>query len=306
MLTYDQYLTPRSLAEAFEAIGRFGAAARVVAGATDVLPWAREGRAGDVHYAAVIDVSRIPELCGVELRGERVRLGANTTIAAFLANPVLVEHAPVLKHCAVWFADDQIREQATLAGNLVNASPAADATPAMLAMNSVLTLYSSANGQVRTRSVPLDEFVLGPGQTRLQPGELVGSIECDSMAGYGAAFEKVGHRRSLVISTVCVAALVRLDFAQRDFDDVRIAVAAVGPVPTRLTECEAFLQGKPVQPDVIRGAAELAADRVQSRTRREYRREVLVNFVERSITDALAELGISVSSASATKEVQHA
>lgn len=305
MLTCDQYLTPRSLAEAFEAMGRFGAAARVVAGATDVLPWAREGRAGDVHYAALIDVSRIPELCGIELRGDRVRLGANTTISAFLAHPVLIRHTPVLKHCAVWFADDQIREQATLAGNLVNASPAADTTPAMLAMNSVLTLYGCAGGQMRARTVPLEKFVLGPGRTCLEPGELVGSVECDATPTHGTAFEKVGHRRSLVISTVCVAALVRLD-PQHHFDDARIALAAVGPVPARLTECEAFLQGKPVRRDVIRGAAELAAGRVQSRTRRDYRREVLVNFVERSITGALAELGVPVSGASATKEAQHA
>ena len=107
-----------------------------------------------------------------------------------------------------------------------------------------------------------------------------------------SAFEKVGHRRSLVISTVCIAALVRLSPARDTFETVRLGLAAVGPVPTRLTECEAYLKGRPVTLAEINQAAALPVERVQSRSRQVYRREVLENFVRRALVNALAEQGV--------------
>src|SRR5665647_3370285 len=103
MLTWDKYLRVSDLDEAFAQLARYGSRARVVAGATDLLTWARAGRAGDVHYEALLDVSNIAPLSGIRLARGRVRIGANTLIADFLRDPVLLEHAPVLRRCAVWF-----------------------------------------------------------------------------------------------------------------------------------------------------------------------------------------------------------
>ena len=228
MLTFDHYLTPATLEGAFDALERIPGA-RLVAGATDLLPWAREGRAGDVHLPALVDISRIPQLQGVSVERGRVHMGAATPIAAFQNDPLLQLHAPVLGCCAVWFADDQIREQATVGGNLVNASPAGDSQPALLAMNAGVTLARREGGPIAERSMPLSEFILGPGKTQLQPHEIMTRLQMDAVPGHGAAFEKVGHRRSLVISTVCLAALVRLDWAKRRIEDCRIAIGAVGP-----------------------------------------------------------------------------
>ena len=185
--------------------------ARIVAGATDLLPWAREGRAGDVHLHALVDVSRLAELRGVSLAKGRIHMGAATTISAFEHDPLLREQAPVLGRCAVWFADDQIREQATVGGNLINASPAGDSQPALLATNTHVTLARLEGGAILERTLPLSEFIVGPGQTLRKPQEIMTRLELDALPGYGAAFEKVGHRRSMVISTVCLAALVKLD-----------------------------------------------------------------------------------------------
>ena len=151
MLNCDEYLMPESLDEAFDLIERHAGRYRIVAGATDLLPWAREGRAGDVHYPVLIDISRVPELDGVERRGDRLRLGANTTFADFLNDAELREALPIMPHVAVWFADDQIRELATLAGNLINASPAADGTPPMIALNGTVTLECRRDGDRRRR-----------------------------------------------------------------------------------------------------------------------------------------------------------
>ena len=210
MLYCDQYHVPQTLEEAFDLIQTNKGSYKVLAGATDLLPWAREGRGGDVNFESVIDISKITDMNEWQLQGDRISLGANVTMQQLLEDPFLRKHIPVMAKSAIWFADDQIREQATLGGNLVNASPAADTTPPMLAMNADLTLQRKHDGKIKNRKLSLNEFVKGPGKTNLEDGELVTSVECDSMPGYGSAFEKVGHRRSLVISTVCLAALVSL------------------------------------------------------------------------------------------------
>ena len=289
MLFCDQYHVPETLHEAFDLINTNQGSYKVLAGATDLLPWAREGRGGDVNFESVIDISKITDMSEWQLQGDRISLGANVTMQQLLEDPFLRKHIPVMAKSAVWFADDQIREQATLGGNLVNASPAADATPPMLAMNAELTLQRKHNGKIKHRKLSLDKFVTGPGKTSLEDGELVTRIECDSMPGYGSAFEKVGHRRSLVISTVCLAALVSLSDNGRQFEDVRLALGGVGPVPVRLHESESCLISKPVETELINKSSELAVKHVQSRTRLEYRREVVFNFVKRGIMEAIKD-----------------
>jgi xanthine dehydrogenase FAD-binding subunit len=292
VLTFDQYLMPKSLNEAFDMLHSIPAA-RLMAGATDLLPWAREGRAGDVHLPAVVDLSRISALSGVSQTGGRISMGATTPISAMQHHPVLQQQAPVLGDCALWFADDQIREQATVGGNLVNASPAGDTQPALLALNTHVTLVRREEDRLVERSVPLSEFILGPSRTVLQPHEILMRIEFDALPQHGVSFEKVGHRRSLAISTVCLATVVRLD-AQQRIEDLRIAIGAVGPVPERLSDIEDLLTGHKPTPAALRDAASKVADRVRSRSRKSYRREVLSNFVERSLTTALAHAGLDV------------
>ena len=143
MLICDEYLTPGSLDEAFAAMEQNRGRYRIVAGATDTLPWAREGRAGDVEIPVLIDVSQIPELRELRVDDRRVRLGAATPIQRFLDDPALARALPCMPRCAVWFADDQIRAQATIGGNIVNASPAADATPCLIAHEAEVELAKS-------------------------------------------------------------------------------------------------------------------------------------------------------------------
>jgi len=291
MLICDEYLTPASLDEAFAAMERHRGRYRIVAGATDTLPWAREGRAGDVEIPVLIDVSKIPALRGVKVDERRVRLGAATPIQRFLDDPALVRALPCMPRCAVWFADDQIRAQATIGGNIINASPAADGTPPFIAHDAEVELAARRNGTIRRRRMKLEEFVWGPGKTALEAGEILVGIECDALAAHGASFEKVGHRRSLVISLVCLAALVKLDAAGRRFEDVRLAVGGIGPVPSRLREVEQFLLAAPVSADNLERAAGMPVDLVRSRTRQSYRREVVHGFMLRGLINATRRAG---------------
>jgi carbon-monoxide dehydrogenase medium subunit/xanthine dehydrogenase FAD-binding subunit len=290
MLTCDEYLTPASLAEAFAAMAQHRGKHRIVAGATDTYPWAREGRAGDVHVPVLIDVSKIPELNERTVGEKNVRLGAATAIQRFLDDAALGRAMPCMSRCAIWFADDQIRAQATIGGNIVNASPAADATPCLIAHNAKVELVSTKG----KRAMLLTEFITGPNKTQLAEGELVTAIECDALAGYGGSFEKVGHRRSLVISLVCLATLIKLDHDGRRIEDVRLSIAGIGPKPLRLTDIEKFLRGAALSEDKLEKAADMPVDLVASRTRQAYRRDVVRGFMLRGLINAAQRAGADV------------
>ncbi len=304
MLNCDSYFMPTTLKEALALWASAPDGSRIVAGATDLLPWAREGRAGDVHVPQLIDVSRIGEFNQYELTGGRVRLGANIVYQRFLTDGELRRHMPCMPYCAIWFADDQIREQATLAGNLVNASPAADGTPPVVAMNGEVEIAKLVDGRIVRHTLAVEDFITGPGMTALQAGEIVTAVVCDSMLGYGGSFEKVGLRRSLVISVVCTTALVKPSEDQSVFEDVRLAMGGTGPVPMRLREIEAFLKGRAISFETLSAAGEMTDGLVQSRSRQGYRKIVAAGFIIRALQDALADVGIKVGETS-LKEKAH-
>ena len=279
MLTCDDYLTPASLDEAFDAIAEHRGHYRIVAGATDTLPWAREGRAGDVHIPVLIDVTKIPQLRELSIGDERVRLGAATPIQRFLDDGKLGRALPAMPRCAVWFADDQIRAQATVGGNIVNASPAADATPCLIAHAAEVELAKKSGGKIVRRRMNLDQFVTGPNRTALEDDELLIALDCDALADYGGSFEKVCHRRSLVISLVCLAALVKLDAQGRRMEDVRLSIAGIGTKPLRLEGVENFLRGAEISPQRLEQAADMPVSFVASRTRQQYRRDVVRGLI---------------------------
>lgn len=289
MLTYDHYHMPTSLADALAIWSDAPKGSRLVSGATDILPWARDGRAGDVHLPALIDVTRINDLKGYKIEGNRLRLGAKTVYQEFLTDTTLMQNLPCMPHCAIWFADDQIREQATLVGNLVNASPVADGTPALVALNGEIELARIQNGDIVKRCIPIVDFIQGPGQTQIADDEIATAIIVDTAKNYGGSFQKVGQRRSLVISIACCAALVKADKNGSSFEDVRIALGGVGPDPIRLYEAENSLRGESISHALIKQVASTAADSVASRSRQEYRRDVVVNFVIAALEDALAD-----------------
>lgn len=306
MLICEEYLTPASLDEAFAAMEHHRGHYRVVAGCTDVLPWAREGRAGDVKIPVLIDVARIPDLRELRVDDHRVRLGAATPIQRFLDDPTLARALPCMQRCAVWFADEQIRAQATVGGNIVNASPAADVTPVLLAYDAEVELAKSSSGKVQHRRMKLDQFVIGPNRTALEEGELLIAIECDALPGHGGSFEKVGHRRSLVISVVCLATLVKLDVNGRQFEDVRLALGGVGPVPRRLSDVETFLRGGPLSAARLAEAADMPGSLVASRTRQAYRRDVVRGFMLRGLINASRRAGADPHAIGAELEASYA
>jgi xanthine dehydrogenase FAD-binding subunit len=306
MLTCDDYVIPASLRDALGALAKSEGRGRFIAGATDLLPWAREGRAGDQHVETLIDLTRIPELRGHRVANGRVQIGAATPFQRFLDNPELRKSLPGMPSCAAWFADDQIRESATLGGNIVNASPAGDSLPPLLTANSNISIAGLEDGCVVFRHMSIEDFLQGPGLTALAKNEILVAIDAEATPGHGGAFEKVGHRRSLVISVACLSALVSLDASGRRFEDVRLAIGGTGPVPRRMRNIEDALIGERVAAGTIAAAARMGVDYVRSRSRVEYRRAVVPGLICRAITEAIVAGGAHPEASQAAREALHA
>ena len=234
---------------------------------------------------------RIKELNVFKFGSKKILLGAATNYQKLFLDKKIRKSLKVLPQVSVWFADDQIRELATIGGNIVNASPAGDGMPAFLTLNTKVTVACFKNKKIIKVKMPLEKFVKGRNKVALNKNDLLVDFEVENTDGYGACFEKVGHRRSLVISTVCVSSLVKLN--KNKFQDVRVAVGGVCEVPTRLTKTENFLKGKSIDENNIYAASKLDLDVIQSRSRREYRKEVLQNFIIRSILKSLGKTNIN-------------
>lgn len=280
------YLRPTSIDAALRAL-----AARpllVLAGGTDFYP-ARVGRPLDED---VLDITAIASLRGIADAGDHWRIGATTTWTDLVESdtPPLFDG---LKRAAREVGGAQIQNAGTIAGNLCNASPAADGVPPLLSLDAVVEL-ASANGET---AVPLADFVLGNRRTRRAPGELVTAIRVPKPRARRAAayFIKLGARRYLVISIVMVAAAIECDEDGR-VTRAGIAIGACSEVARRLPELEAALLGHNVDATLgdrvtPRHLAALAPiDDVRASA--EYRAEAALTVVRR----ALAELGAGMSS----------
>ena len=234
MKAFD-YHRPTALGEAFRLAGECPGA-RYIAGGTDLLVRIRAGRE---RPEALISLGRVEALAGIAI-GPSTRIGARATIGDLLRHRELVQSYPLLDQAARVFASAQVRNLATVAGNLCNASPAADMAPVLLALDARVTV----EGPTGSREVALDAFFTGPGLTTLAPGELVTAIVLD--APHDAArscFLRQG-RVGMDIALTSVAVHCRLVGGR--LEHVRIAAGAVAPRPIRLRAVEDLLEGREV------------------------------------------------------------
>lgn len=228
------YYHPNSLDAALEFAAQSDG--KVVAGGTDVYPSAKPG----VGPAFFLDVTRIPDFTGIVQDGNVYRIGAATTWTE-IAKATLPPAFDALKQAALEVGSIQIQNAGTIAGNLCNASPAADGVPPLLALDAQVELNSAARG---TRVLLLAEFILGARKTALAEDELVTAIIIPRLPkGAKSAFEKLGSRRYLVISISMIAAVLSCDTDGR-ITEARIAVGSCSPVALRLPQLEQDLIGK--------------------------------------------------------------
>ena len=253
MLQYKKYYMPKSKEELFRLMEHNAHSFDIISGGTDLFA---EERTPFNGQDSAIDISSIEDFSIIESKCGFITIGANTRIQQFLEEPELIDTVPVLRHAASYFADQQIREIATVGGNLANASPCADLIPPLLAMNATVHTIRQNDNDICMSDVPLSDFIKGVGKTSLSEGEVIQSVTCPILKDYGCAFKKVGLRRSLCISTVNSAFLVKADETNQYFKDVRIAFGGIGPAPVRLNEIEDNLKGNRISKDMILKMAE--------------------------------------------------
>jgi CO/xanthine dehydrogenase FAD-binding subunit len=255
MQEISTYLAPRRLDEALQAMA--DGDATVLCGGTDLAPQTESGVRQ--YTAKLLNIRRVEGLGGIEAQGAQIRIGAVTTISEIRRNPTLAEIAPVLVEAAEHFASDQIRNAASVGGNLCNASPASDMSPPLLVLGASVELACWQGGAVQTRRVPLDQFFVSPGKTVKLPQELLTAVLFDRPAAdFVGRFRKSGPRPALEISTVSVALGARV--ANGKLSAVRVAMGSVAPTPLRARHVEAALEGKPLDAPTIAAAVAATVD----------------------------------------------
>jgi xanthine dehydrogenase small subunit len=272
--------SPTSLDDAYRLLAE--APHRPIAGGTDLMVQIT-GELGEAP-ARVLDLWRLDALRGIAVRGDAVELGALTTYTDIRRSAICREHLPALVEAASTIGAAQIQNRGTIGGNVMNASPAGDTLPVLLALDAVLVV-GGARGE---REVPAAAFWPAYRRTAARPDELLVRIRIPLGTGRDQRFRKVGTRRAQAISKVVVAASWR---GNGTWEDVRIAIGSVAATPVRVTEAEAALEGQPRTPASVDAAIDALTASIHPiddvRSTASYRREAARRVVHRLLSEAL-------------------
>lgn len=277
-----EYLRPHSLEEACSMLDEHTGQAKVMAGGTDVLVELKKRGGGKPRY--VVGLRGIPGLDTVHFDPQvGLRVGSMATFAKLASADVVRKRFPLLWEAARIFSRPQIRHAGTLVGNLCNASPAADAVPPLLALQAKVRVVS-ARGE---RLVEAESFCEGPFQTVLAPTEIVAELIVPAPSersgwSYQRATKRTAEDEALAVAAVC------LEFSDGNctVGKGRIALASVASKPMRARGAEVLIQGKQLDEDLAREAADLAAREINPRSRADYRRLMTAYLVKKSLLEA--------------------
>jgi OHCU decarboxylase len=270
-----ELVAPGSLQAAVALLARSPGEWLPIAGGTDIMV---QYAAGKLPSRKLVSIWNLTELRRIEVIPNEVRIGAGCTYADIREHAVLGREFPMLVSAAGWTGGIANQNRGTLGGNIVNASPAADSLPALLAYDAELILIS-ARGE---RRVSYAGFHTDYKKTRLAPDELIQSVCLPrGFSGYVQHARKVGSRNAQAISKVCIAALGRI--VDRTLEDLHIALGSVAPVPLRLSETELVMKGKTIDESLMSLARETAVKEIRPiddiRSTARYRAAVAGNLV---------------------------
>ena len=283
-MSVEHYWSPTSLADALAYL-RDGTAT-ILAGGTDLMPQSQAGRV--TLGRGLLNVRRVAELHQLERTSDAVRIGALCTITELLHDPLIRDRFAILAEACDHFASDQLRNAATIGGNVCNASPAGDTLVPLLVLDAEVELAAMRAGAIETRRVPLSEFVVGPGRTTRRPDELLCALRLPlPPSGFVGRFYKFGARPALDISAISIG--IGGDRDGRVLRHARLAYGAVAPVPMRARAAEPLLEGAPLDGPGIGRVAAAARDEVRPiddiRASAWYRRELVFNMTGRMLDD---------------------
>ena len=262
---------------------------RIIAGGTDVLIRLQHGASG---WSELLSLRNVKELEAIRLRADGTfEIGAMAPFARIFEHPGLRRHLPILTEAAVSMGGPQIRNVATIGGNICNGAVSGDSASTLFALDALLRL-TSAEGE---RIIPIHEFYAGPGKVNLRPGELLSAILIprSSYQDTGGHYIKFAMRKAMDIATLGVAVVCRVQ--GEAFRDLRIGLGVAAPVPIRCAEAEAYAVGRPVTLDTCREIGKLAVKASKARTSwrasKDYREHLIEVLTERAVAEAAKRAG---------------
>jgi carbon-monoxide dehydrogenase medium subunit len=246
------YFEPKTVSDALSVLAKHGAEAKVIAGGTDVMV--------DIKYkeepGCLVNIKKLPGMTAIRENGGSLRIGALVTIHELELSPLVREKLPALWEAAHQFASLQIRNTATIGGNVCRASPSGETLAPLLVFEAKGKLVFS-DGE---KTEPFTSFFQGPGKSSLGTKGLLTEIEVPyPPAGSKSVYLKHAVRGPMDIAMVGVAVLITPDAGKNNIQDVRIGLGAVAPTPIRAAKAEALLRGKPLTAALLKEAAALAA-----------------------------------------------
>ena len=247
MLAQIEYKIPKDLSEATEILTKDKA--KILAGGTDLIIQIREKQ---IKLETIVDLSQIKDIKEITVKNNRLCIGAMASFTAIGESALVKEHFPILAEAAKSVGSPQIRNTATVGGNIVNGATAADSVPALIVLEAELRLFSKNN----EKKVPLNGFITGLNKTAIEAGEVLYSIEIPLKAERQMAFVKLGRRKALAISRINIAVVLELD-GEKNVASAKIALGAVGTTAYRVTQVEEFLVGRPLDKETIAKAKEI-------------------------------------------------
>ena len=250
MNLWQNYFLPKTLEEAMQALASAPRPLVPIAGGTDLLLDLEQGRHSPIQ--TLVDITEVKELLALEIRDDRLFIGAGVAVNRIVLDPLTVQHAPALVEACNLIGGPQVRNVATLGGNVAHALPAADGTIALLALDAEAEIVSVSG----TRLVPFAELFLGPGKSVLKHGEelLVGFYLPLLKSGQASCFKRIMRPQGVALPIINIA--IWLEREQDTIKDIRIAVGPGAAIPWRARDAEQVLVGKSINDETVEAALE--------------------------------------------------
>jgi carbon-monoxide dehydrogenase medium subunit len=280
-----EYYAPHSLEEALSLLDNWKEKAKVLAGGTDLIVQMKNGNA---HPVVIIDVKKIPKLNRLEWdEGKSLYIGAAVPLSKIVAFPPIMERFDILYQACAIIGSMQLRNRATVGGNICNGAPSADSAPPLLCLGAK-AMVARLGG---TRTIPLDSFFRGPGETALAPHELLLGMEIPAPPSLSSGcYLRHTPRQDMDIAVVGVASFLVISKQKDRCEQARIALGAVAPTPIRVPQAEAIVTGRALTDETIEEAAEQAAAVARPisdmRGSAEYRKEIVKVLTRKTLKKA--------------------
>lgn len=255
------YITPDNLKDALNFLACHGEDTEIVAGGTDVMIDLRAGKLD--RKKNLLDIGNLAELKGIDFKDEKLFIGAGVTLTQINRSDTIKKYAPALLKCSATFAGRQIRNKATIGGNVAHASPCGDTIPPLV-IHEAIALIANKTGE---KLIPVEAIVSGPYQSSLSRDSILVKFILKPCRSSFTDFQKIGRRKELAVSRMSIAIMADKDEKGR-ISFIRVCLGACTPVPQRMDEVEQFLFGKIPTQKLLWDAGKILAEKMAEVTGR--------------------------------------